>query len=105
MEGGEGLQTNEVMQNSSCVTVVGTKVELAHRRVVKLLVPLWAWQSRENHMIRYTNLPLPHSLFDDGVLRADRFSEISKHTRISKIQLLALKVHQYPWKLGHMIVT
>ena len=53
MEGGEGLQTNEVMQNSSCVTVVGTKVELAHRRVVKLLVPLWAWQSRENHMIRY----------------------------------------------------
>ena len=104
MEGGEGLQANEVMQNTSCITVVGTKVELAHRRVVKLLVPVWAWQSRENHVIRYY-LPLRHSLFYDGVLGADRFSEVSKHTRISKIQLLALKVHQYPWKLGHVIVT
>ena len=52
MERGERLKTNKVMQNSSCIAVVRAKVKLAHRGVVKLLVPVWAWQSHEYHVIR-----------------------------------------------------
>lgn len=81
MEGGKGLQSDEVMHDSGCVAVVRAEMESPHGWVLILLIPL-------------TN-----SLLYGRALHTHWLGEVSIDSLVLQVQFLRVIVLQYPRKL------